>query len=226
MKRALLATAAIGATAALLAPLGSAAPQKNNENPDLTIQVDPQVQQWPRKVTVTGHLKGPDNANKEITLQADPFPFTQGPLKNVDTTMTDANGDYTFTPTPQEHTNYRTVADTKPKEISGVVTVRSRVLITRHVSDRTPVDESTITFFGNVGPAHEGEAVLIQRRRPSGTWKKITSATLGPEQSGGTSAYSTEIVIHRDGRWRAKFKADADHRGNKSHSIRINVLGQ
>jgi hypothetical protein len=226
MKRALSATAAVVATAALLAPLGSAAPDKNNENPDLTIQVDPQVQQWPRSVTVTGRLKGPDNAGKEITLQADPFPFTQGPIKSIDTTTTDANGDYTFTPKPQEHTNYRTVADVAPKEISGIVTVRSRMLITRAVSDRTPVDEQTITFSGHVGPAHEGEDVLIQRRRASGSWKKITSAPLGPEESGGTSAYSKEIVIHRDGRWRAKIKGDEDHFGNKSHSIRINVLGE
>jgi hypothetical protein len=223
MKRALSATAAIVATAALLAPLGTAAPKKNTDNPDLSIQVDPQVQRWPRSVTVTGRLGGQDNAGKEITLQADPFPFDQGPLKNVDTATTDANGDYTFTTKPQEHTNYRTVADVTPKEISGVVTVRSQMLITRAVSDRTPVDESTITFSGHVGPAHEGSDVIIQRRRPSGTWKRMATTPLGPEEAGGTSAYSQDIVIHRSGRWRAKIKGDEDHRGNKSRSIFIDV---
>jgi hypothetical protein len=223
MKRALLATAAVVAMAALFAPLGSAAPKKNTENPNLTIQVDPAIQTWPRKVTVTGTLKGQDNANQTITLQADPFPFNSGPFKDADTTTTDANGDYTFSVQPQEHTNYRTVADTTPKELSGVVTVRSRMKITRRVDDKTPVEGQTITFSGHVGPAHPGEQVFLQRRRPSGTWKTMDSTQLGPEQSDKTSLYSDDVVAKRDGLWRAKVKADADHRGNKSRPIKINV---
>ena len=223
MKRALSATVAVVATAALFAPLGSAAPKKNTENPNLTIQVDPSIQTWPRMVTVTGTLKGPDNAGKEITLQPDPFPFSQGPIKDVDTTTTDANGDYTFSVQPQEHTNYRAEADVTPKETSGVVTVRSRMKITRRVDDKTPVEGQTITFSGHVGPAHPGKDVLLQRRRPSGTWKTITSAACGPEESDQTSIYSKAFVAKRDGLWRAKVKADADHRGNKSRPIKINV---
>ena len=221
MKRALSAAAAITALAALIVPLGATA-KKDTTNPDLTIEIDPTIQTWPRSVTVTGRLQTQDRANQTIELQANPHPFT-GPFKEVDTTTTDANGDYTFTVAPQEHTNYRTVADLNPDETSGEITVKSRMKITRRVSDRTPVEGQTITFSGHVGPAHEGDHVLLQRRRPSGTWKTFTSTPLGPEQADETSLYSEEVVAKRDGRWRAKIRADENHRGNKSRGIRIDV---
>ena len=222
MKRALSAAAAMTALAALIAPLGAAAPKKDTTNPDLTIQVDPAIQTWPRKVTVSGRLQGPDNAGKTITLEANPFPYSGG-FDDAGTTTTDANGDYTFSVQPQEHTNYRTVADVNPKETSGVVNVESRMKITRRVSDRTPLEDQTITFSGRVGPAHPGDHVIIQRRRPSGSWKRMTSIPLGPEQADNTSIYSEELEVHRDGRWRAKILADEDHLGNKSRSVFINV---
>ena len=224
MKRALTAAVAITALAAFIVPLGATA-KKDTTNPDLTIEIEPTIQQWPRSVTVTGRLGTQDRANQTIELQANPHPFN-GPYKEVETTTTDANGDYTFTVAPQEHTNYRTVADLNPDETSGEITVKSRMKITRRVDDRTPVDNQTITFSGRVGPAHEGEHVLLQRRRPSGTWKTMTTTPLGPEQADETSIYSEEVVAKRDGRWRARIKADENHRGNKSRSIRINVQGE
>jgi hypothetical protein len=225
MKRALSAAAALTAIAALLVPLVATA-KKDTSNPDLTIEIDPTIQTWPRQVTVTGRLQGPDRANQTITLQANPHPFT-GPFDDVDTATTDANGDYTFSVMPEEHTNYRTMAnDVNPKETSGQILVKSRMKITRRVDDRTPVDGQTITFSGRVGPAHEGQHVFLQRRRPSGSWKTVTSTPLGPEQADETSIYTEEIVAKRDGRWRARVRADENHRGNKSRSVFINVQGE
>ena len=221
MKRALSATVAVVATAALITPLGATA-KKDNTNPDLTIEIDPTIQTWPRQVAVTGRLRGPDNAGKTIELQENPHPFT-GAFKEVETTTTDANGDYTFSAQPQEHTNYRTVADLNPDETSGEILVKSRMKITRRVSDRTPVEGQTITFSGRVGPAHEGEHVLLQRMRPSGTWKTVMTTPLGAEQTDDTSIYSEDFVAKRDGRWRARIRADENHRGNKSRSVFINV---
>lgn len=222
MKRALSAAVAVLAVGALLAPLAAPA-KKNNANPALTIEAQPGVQVWPRQVTISGTLRGPDNAGKMIELGENPFPLTGG-FKSVGTTTTDDKGDYSFQVTPQEHTNYRTRAtEAQPPEVSGAVTVRSRMKITRRVSDRTPPDGGTITFSGRVGPAHEGNDVLIQRRRPSGTWKTMTSTPLGAAQSDGTSLYSTEVEINRDGAWRARIRSDADHFGNKSRRVRFDV---
>jgi hypothetical protein len=194
-----------------------------HQNPDLTIEAEPNVQLWPRQVTISGTLRGQDNAGKAIELGGNPHPFT-GAFTSLETTTTDAEGDYSFQVTPDEHTSYRTRAtDVSPREVSASEIVRSRMKITRRVSDRTPPDGGTITFSGRVGPAHEGMHVLIQRRRPSGTWRTMTTTPLGEALSDGTSEYSTEIEMNRDGVWRARIRADADHFGNKSRRVRINV---
>jgi hypothetical protein len=226
MKRALSAAAAMTALAALTVPLVATADHRpghqDTTNPDLTIAADPLVQRWPRQVEISGELRVQDDANKSIELQANPHPFT-GSFKEVATTTTNSQGEYTFMTRPDEHTNYRVVADLNPDETSGEVTVRSRMKLTRRVSDRTPPDGGTIVFGGRLGPAHEDYEVLIQRRRPSGTWKTMTTTQAGPPTDTNHSIYRTELEINRTGAWRAKVRADEDHLGTNSRRIRIVV---
>jgi hypothetical protein len=227
MKRAFLPSAAGIAVLALLVPLATATHRPghkaNDANPDLTIIVEPKPQIWPRLVTVAGQLKVADSAGKTIEVQANPHPYTGQP-KPVGTTTTNSDGDYTFSYQLAEHTNFRVATEgVDPEEVSGVVNARSRMKVTRSASDRTPADGQTITFSGRVGPAHEGMLVMLQRRRPSGTWRTLANAQLGEMLSDGTSAYSTEVEIKRDGVWRARVKGDENHRGNKSRRIRIDV---
>ena len=195
---------------------------KDTTHPDLTIAADPLVQRWPKQVEISGRLQVQDDANKTIELQANPHPFT-GAFKEVATTTTNSQGEFTFMDRPQEHTQYRVVADLNPDETSGIVTVRSKMKLTRRVSDRTPADGEEITFSGRLGPAHEGHEVLIQRRRPSGTWKTMTTTPAGPADANNHSPYSAELEINRSGRWRAKVRKDENHRGTKSRKIRIVV---
>lgn len=223
MKRALLPSAVGIAMLALIVPLATADHRPGHQNPDLTIEADPNVQVWPRQVTISGTLRGTDVAGKTIELGANEHPFTEG-FESVETTTTDAEGDYSFRVMPEEHTNYRTrTTDVEPEEVSAAEPVRSRMKITRRVSDRTPFDGEEITFSGRVGPAHPGMHVLIQRRRPSGTWKTMTTTPLGEELSDGTSEYSTEVEMNRDGRWRARIRRDANHLGRVSRRVFINV---
>jgi hypothetical protein len=224
MNRTLFATVAAGATVALIVPLVATADHRpGHQNSALRIEAEPNVQVWPRQVTISGRLQGSDNAGKTIELGANTHPF-QGGFTSVGSTTTNDQGEYSFQVTPQNHTAYRTRAtDVSPRETSAEEIVRSRMKITRRVSDRTPPDGGTITFSGRVGPAHQGMNVLIQRRRPSGTWRTMTTTPLGPALSDGTSAYSAEIEMNRDGKWRARVRADADHFGNKSRRVRINV---
>ena len=226
MKRALFATAAVAASVALLVPLVATADHrpghKDTTNPNLSIAADPLVQVWPRQVTISGRLSVPDNAGKTIELHANPHPFP-GPFDQVATTTTDAQGDYSFRTRPDEHTVYRVRADLNPDETSGEVTVRSRMKVTRRVSDRTPADGQTITFFGRVGPAHEGIEVLIQRRRATGTWKTMTTTPAGEADANNHSPYSVDLEANKDGMWRARVRGDENHRGNRSRGIRIDV---
>lgn len=227
MKRAMLAGAAAVAGAAFLVPMATADHRPGHNkgtqpNPNLSIGVEPSPIVWPKQVTISGKLRGADNGGKTVQIRANPFPTT-GAFRPVGEATTDANGDYSFQHRPQEHTLYQAVAQVDPRQTSEAVTARVRMKVTRRVSDRTPADGSTITFSGKVGPAHEGMQVLIQRRRPSGSWKTMAGTPLGPADANNHSPYSTEIEINRSGVWRARVKKDDDHLGNKSRKVRIKV---
>lgn len=220
MKRALFAAA----LAALVVPLVALAakPDKPPASPNLSIKADPNPVVFGKAVTITGKLRGSDNAGKTIDVEEDPFPFSGG-FKKAGTATTDAQGDYTLQVTPEQHTQYRAVAKVNPDATSETLTVQVRKRITRHVDDRTPARGQMVTFSGVVRPEHDGMTVIIQRRRPSGTWKRMATTTLQHVGAGDESSYSQAVEINRDGVWRTKVKADADHLGNHSRRVRLNV---
>ncbi len=229
MKRALLAAAAMTALAAFTAPLIATAQKPGKQpgpNPDLTISAEPNVVPFGRTTTISGRLRGADNAGKTIELGENPFPFRDNdPFKSVGTTTTDANGDYSFQVTPELNTNYRTrTTDADPEQVSGPVFVRVRMRISRSVDDRTPERGQVVTFSGKVVPEHDDLNVLIQRRRPTGTWRTLQTAPLEPGPAAEDSSVDTgQVEIKRDGVWRARVKRDEDHLGNKSRRVRIDV---
>ena len=227
MKRALLPSAACIAMLALVVPLATANHRAGHgkgdgqANPNLSIGAEPNPVRIGKTVTISGKLKGTDNANKTLELQSDEFPFN-GQFRRVgEHTATDANGDYSFQVTPDLHTNYR-VSELPSGDFSETIQVRVKMRITRTVDDTTPTSGQTVTFSGVVTPEHDGNTVLIQRRRATGTWRTWATATL-QAAPGDQSTYSQGVVVKRDGIWRTKVRADDDHLGNKSRRIRLDV---
>ena len=226
MKELLLASAIL---TALIIPLAATADhrpghEKGPGNANLSIKADPHTVLWARATTISGKLRGNDNAGKTIELQHNPHPFS-GPFRRVATTMTDANGDYSFRVVPAEHTNYRVEARVSPRQTSAERTVRVRMRINRRVSDRTPARGERVTFSGRVAPAHDGRIVLLQRRRPSGSWKTVARATLvdaGADEP-NNSFWQRSKRITRDGVFRARIRAHDDHLGNTTRRVRLNV---
>ena len=232
MNRTILAAVAAVATVALMVPLLATAkkPPKPapGPNPDLTIAADPNPVPFGKTTTISGRLRGSDNSGKTIELGENPYPFRTGNnafRKVGDPATTDANGDYSFTVTPELNTNYRTrTTNVDPEEISGPVFVRVKMRITRAVDDRTPDRGDMVTFSGKVRPAHDDLNVLLQRRRPSGTWRTLAQVGLDPgPPAEDSSVYTHQIEISRDGVWRARIKRDEEHLGNRSRRIRIDV---
>ena len=230
MNRTLFMAAAAGATVALVLPLVATADHRpghkpNQPNPNLSIGAEPNPVLWGRAITVSGRLRGSDNTGKTIELQQNPHPFS-GAFRAVSTTTTDAQGDYTFPGIrPLSHTQYRVEADLNPDEISANEVVLVRKKITRRVDDRTPDRGDRVTFSGRVTPPHDGDTIQLQRRRPSGSWRTFANVTLedaGPTRP-NSSVYEHSLRIFRDGKWRARIKADEDHLGNRSRRIRIDV---
>ena len=229
MNRTLIAAVAAVATVALTVPLLASAAKKPPKNPttpnaNLTIAADPNPVPFGKTTTITGKLHGADAGNKTIELGENPYPIdANDKFKPVATTQTDANGDYSFTVTPELNSNYRVrTKNVDPEQISGAVFVRVKMRITRSVDDTTPAVGQMVTFTGKVAPAHDDLNVLIQRRRPTGTWRTITSVGLDPGPGNeDTSVYTSQVEIKRDGVWRARIKRDEEHLGNRSRRIRI-----
>lgn len=216
---------AAGMAAAM--PIGAAADHKQGHgNPgpnagDPTISATPNPVVWGRSVRITGRLKGSDRGGKTIELQHDPHPFGTT-YETVATTTTNADGDYAFNVLPDRNTNYRAVAKVATEQFSPNLQVGVRVRVTRQVSDTTPNIGQVVTFTGRVRPAHDGATVYVQRRRADGSWRTKARAVLA---DGGDvdSRYTRELRITRDGVYRALVKTHADHLGNKSRRVRLDV---
>ena len=230
MKRALLAMATVALTAGIAMPIGASADHqpghdKGGGSNDLTIVASPDPVVWGNTLTITGRLRGPENAAKTIELQENPFPYP-GPFRPVGApTTTNDKGQYTFRVKPSRNTDYRAVAKTTPEVISPSVRSRVRMRISRRVDDRTPAPGTVVMFSGFVGPAHDGRTVYIQRRNRDGLWR--TKATTKLVDAGAEkplySAYARGLKIAKDGVYRVAIRRDADHLGNRTRVVRLNV---
>lgn len=234
MRKVLFSCAAVAAGLALGVPFVATADHKPGHdkgppgggNQELTIFVEPNPVLWGRSATINGRLRGQDNAGKTIELQENPHPYP-GPFKPVATATTNDRGDYSFRVRPAEHTKYRAVAKLAGAAdvTSGEVLALVRMRVTRRVDDRTPRRGQAVTFSGTVKPEHDGRTVYLQRRRADGTWRTRARAKLadaGPTNP-NVSVYSRSLRIYRDGVWRARVRADANHLGNKSGRVRLDV---
>ena len=204
---------------------GHKSPPKGTGN--LTINASPNPVLFGRFVTISGRLQGNDNGGKTIQLQHDPYPFSgEYEAKSVTTTTTNSQGEYTLSVGPKLNTNYRVVANVTPEARSDNRQVGVRVRITRRVSDRTPARGQLVRFSGEVRPNHNGRRVAIQRRRPTGTWRTLARPLLRgtvPYAIGGKSVYSRSLRVNRDGVYRVKIGSHADHVGNKTRRVRLDV---
>lgn len=224
-----MATVALAAGVAM--PIGASADHQPGHdkgpgaNNDLTISASPDPVVWGNTLTITGRLRGPENTGKTIELQENPFPYP-GPFKPVGApTTTNDKGEYTFRIRPFAYTDYRTVAKTDPEVISESVRARVRMRISRRVDDRTPAPGTVVMFSGFVGPAHDGRTVFIQRRNADGVWRTKARTTLvdAGEEKALYSAYARGVRVSRDGVYRVAIRRDADHLGNKTRVVRLNV---
>lgn len=230
MRKTFLMAAVVAVGAAIALPLGASADHKPDHDPggganqDLTIAATPNPVLWARAVTITGDLRGPDDAGKTVELQSNPWPYP-GPFEPVSTATTNAQGEYTFKTVPSRYTDYRVVAKTSPEVVSDQVRVRVRMRINRRVSDTTPDVGQVVTFRGNVSPAHDGKTVYVQRRNAEGVWRTKATATLfdAGESKPTASAYEAELRVNRDGVYRVLVRRDEDHLGNKTRRIRLDT---
>lgn len=216
MKSALL-IAAIAAVAVGAAPAVAQKPANT-----VSLSAAPTLITFGGSTVLSGTVAGPDSTGVRVDLLVNPHPFA-GFKPSGAAATTDAAGKFSFTVKPALFTRYQVTAKAKPQVDSAVVEVRVRPRISLSVDDTRARRGQRVLFSGGVSPAHEGQAVVIQRRIGTGSFRTISTVTLVKSASPGRSTYSTRLRVTRTATYRVRKAADADHAAGTSRTRRVRV---
>ncbi len=128
----------------------------------LAILASPNPVPYGGPIVVQGTLSGTDNANREVVLQANPFPGTAGFLSVGNPEVTTATGGFSFPVLGlTQTTQFRVAALTSPAVTSAVTVENVAVLVASHIA-RTG-RAHFVRVFGTVTPAEDGMQLAILR---------------------------------------------------------------
>jgi hypothetical protein len=177
-----------------------------------------------RATTLAGVLSGTGNANRQVVLQSNVWPYTGGFVAAANPQVTNASGAFSFPLlSVSVNTQYRVLMVARPDVVSPIVVLGTTNKVTRHAKVFPGSRRGRIHFWGRVKPALDGAAVLIQKLR-RGTWITIAQ-THANHSSGAFSRYSKRIKQKHGGRYRvAVVDASGAHSPSVSRSIRRHHL--
>lgn len=174
-------------------------------------------------IVLAGTLTGTGSAGRQVVLQANPFPYTQGFLPVVNPQVTNEAGGFAF---PLlgigVTTQYRVQMPQRPEVVSPVVVagVKVKVLTGKEVDQSGP--GARVRIKGQVTPAVDGTEVQIQKRRDGGPWRTI-ERTFARDRSATSSSYSKSFRQRRTGKYRVYANAQGAYVPNLGKEIRIVV---
>lgn len=184
----------------------------------LTLAAAPNPVSFNRAVTIAGTLTGTGNANRQVVLQANPFPYTQGFLNVTNIQLTSATGGFSFTlPSVALNTQFRVLLPKVPTVVSPIVFVGVKPLVTTHVRRRGRV----LRFFGSVRPALVGIRVAIQKRRHH-RWVTI-ARTLTHHRSATRAVYRKRVRQRRGGTYRVLVVPAGNYVNAAGRRVRVHV---
>jgi hypothetical protein len=151
--------------------------------------------------TLAGVLSGTGNANRQVVLQANPWPYTGGFVAATNAQVTNASGGFAFPLlSVSVNTQYRVVLVPKPAVVSPIVVLGTTNKVTRHAKVRRGHRRGRIHLWGTIRPALDGSPVVVQKLR-RGTWVNI-GQTHARHTSKGISRYSKRIRQKHGGKYR------------------------
>ena len=174
----------------------------------LTLAATPNPVPLNRPTVLAGTLTGTGNANRQILLQSNPFPYTQGFAATANIQLTNAAGQFAFPLLAVAlNTQFRVLIPGRPEIASPIVSVGVAMRVATNTSATRVRTNRRVRFFGTVRPARPGARFAIQVLR-RGAWRTVAGGvTRGA--SGGVSRYAKTIRIRRGGRYRV-FVANTD----------------
>jgi hypothetical protein len=176
------------------------------------------------RTLIAGTLSGTGNAERQIVLQSNPFPYTQGFQNASDVHLTNGDGSFSFPILSVAlNTQYRVVLPNVPTVQSPIVSVGvAPVVGVKAKRVRRTARGAIYRFSGRVTPAHDGTQIAIQRLR-DGAWVTI-SGTIAKHRSSKASRYRKSVRLRRGGTFRVFAGTnDGDHVASVSRSVKLRV---
>lgn len=167
----------------------------------LTLAATPNPVPVNRPTVLGGTLSGTGNAGRQIVLQSNPFPYTQGFVTVGNAQLTSPGGAFGFPlPAVPLNTQFRVLIPDKPEVASPILSLGVAVRVSTNVSSQRVRSGGRVRFFGRVSPARPGAQVAIQKLR--GTRWVTVAGTIARTAGKSFSRYAKRVRIRRGGRYR------------------------
>jgi hypothetical protein len=173
--------------------------------------------------TLAGQLTGNNNANRDVVLQANPFPYTQGFLNVANPQVTDAVGNFSFPVlSVPVTTQFRVLMPQRPEVASPIVVVGAALQVTTRTKkvDRHRRSVS-VRFRGDIRPGAAGVRVNVQKLR-NDVWTTIAH-TRADDEGSSRSSYSTRVRVYRSGQFRVLAEGNGPLSEGAGRAIGIKV---
>jgi hypothetical protein len=173
--------------------------------------------------TLAGQLTGTNNAGRDVVLQSNPFPYTQGFLNASNPQVTDAAGNFSFPVlSVPVNTQYRVVLAQRPEVTSPIVIVGAALQVKTRVRKVERHRHSvSVRFRGGIRPQNDGGRVSIQKFR-NNTWQEIAH-TRAKDAGSSKSRFRTRVRLFRGGLYRAVAETEGQYVSGAGRAIRIRV---
>ena len=150
---------------------------------------------------LTGQLTGTNNANRDVVLQANPWPYA-GFADIGNKIVTDSAGNFTFAVLSIPfNTQFRVALAQRPEVVSPVIVVSTSMTVKTDVKTVARFAHSKkVRFKGRVSPAPEDPSLAVQKLR-AGVWTTIATAGRWTESAAGLTFKKT-VRIGKSGTFR------------------------
>ncbi len=168
-------------------------------------------------VTVEGALSGSEAANREVVLQANPYPYTGGFQQVGNPLITSATGTFAFSDAGLSvDTQLRVVTVGGTVVVSPILNEEVSVLVSLHA--QATHQRGYERLYGNINPGEPGFPIAFQvQQHGSWTWLKAGHTAA----KGNGRHYSTVIRLRRHGRYRAVLEARGERTWGYSNQVPI-----
>ena len=172
---------------------------------------------------LVGQLTGTNNANRDVVLQSNPFPYTQGFVNAGNAQVTDGAGNFSFAVlSVPVTTQFRVVMAQRPEVTSPIVVVGAALQVLTDAKKVARHRHSvSVRFRGSVTPQHDGGRVSIQKLR-DGNWFEIAH-TVAKDDGASRSRYRTRVRLFRSGQFRVVAEAEGQFVSGAGRVISIKV---